>query len=119
MRPTDDFVVELVDRLRDRARDGRLLPAGVGLNVNHPVLGADGTGPARGAEVTTQDPRPVLAYDYTGNGDGTWKVGVGVVDTPVRPGSDIAAVTAGRISVSPITPAGTRTASTTPARRPC
>lgn len=68
------------------------------------MLGADGTGTARGADVTTQDPHPVLAYDCTGNGDGTWKGGAGLVDAPARPGTDVAAVTAGRISVSLITP---------------
>ncbi|MGJ5749193.1 5'-nucleotidase /3'-nucleotidase /exopolyphosphatase [Streptomyces puniciscabiei] len=104
MRPTDDFVLALVDQLRDRAHGGRLLPEGVGLDVDHPVLGADGTGTARGTDVTTQDPRPVLEPEYADNGDGTWKVTVGVVDAPARPGSDVAAVDAGRISVSPITP---------------
>jgi 5'-nucleotidase len=104
MRPTDDFVVALLDRLRDRARGGRLLPEGVGLDVDHPVLGADGTGTARGADITTQDPRAVLTSEYADNGDGTWKVTVGVVDGPARPGSDVASVESGHVSVSPITP---------------
>ncbi|MEV6834084.1 5'/3'-nucleotidase SurE [Streptomyces sp. NPDC051133] len=101
MRPTDDFVVELLDRLRDGARGGRLLP---GLNVDHPVLGADGSGTARGADLTTQDPRPALTSAYADAGDGTWRVTVGIADRPARPGSDVAAVRAGRVSVSPITP---------------
>ncbi|WP_159033137.1 hypothetical protein [Streptomyces fodineus] len=104
LRPTDDFVVSLVDRLRARARGGRLLPQGVGLGIDHPVLGADGTGTARGADVTTQDPRPILKSGYADDGDGTWKATVGVVGEPAHPGTDVASVEAGRISVSPIAP---------------
>ncbi|MFF9157915.1 5'/3'-nucleotidase SurE [Streptomyces sp. NPDC014846] len=104
MRPTNDFAVRLVARLSDRAHGGPLLPRGVGLDVDHPVLGPDGSGTARGADLTTQDPHPVVKADYTDNGDGTWKVRVGVVDAPARPGTDVASVEAGRVSVSPITP---------------
>ncbi|MET0144336.1 MAG: 5'/3'-nucleotidase SurE [Ilumatobacteraceae bacterium] len=35
---TADFVVELVDTLQARARRGHLLPDGVGLNVNYPLV---------------------------------------------------------------------------------
>ncbi|MEU9998216.1 5'/3'-nucleotidase SurE [Streptomyces sp. NPDC050848] len=104
MRPTNDFTVKLIDRLRAQARNGRLLPEGVGLNVNHPVVGADGTGIARGASVTTQDPQPGLAAEYTDNGDGTWKVGVGLVEAPDRKGGDVEAVRADKVSVAPISP---------------
>lgn len=104
MRPTDDFAVRLIDRLRGRAHGGRLLPEGMGLNVDHPLVGTDGTGTAHGTDITTQDPHPVLKSAYTDNGDGTWKVTVSVADAPARPGSDIDTVEAGRISVSPITP---------------
>ncbi|MFJ9870281.1 5'/3'-nucleotidase SurE [Streptomyces sp. NPDC101165] len=104
MRPTDEFAVELIDRLRGRAHGGRLLPEGMGLNVDHPVVGTDGTGTARGTDLTPQDPHPVLKSAYADNGDGTWKVTVSVADSPARPGSDIDSVEAGRISVSPITP---------------
>ncbi|MFI9808726.1 hypothetical protein ACIHEJ_30955 [Streptomyces sp. NPDC052301] len=103
MRPTDDFVVELLDRLRAGAHGGRLLPEGLGLNVDHPVLGADGSGTARGADLIPQDPLPALTSAYAYNGDGTWKVTVGMADRPARPGSDVV-VAAGHVSVSPITP---------------
>ncbi|MEV7416760.1 5'/3'-nucleotidase SurE [Streptomyces sp. NPDC089919] len=102
MRPTDDFAVKLIDRLRARADGGRLLPAGVGLNVNHPVVGADGTGTARGVSLTTQDPQLGLDATYTDAGDGTWQVGVALVPAPARPGGDVAAVGADRISITPI-----------------
>ncbi|CAM5669698.1 5'/3'-nucleotidase SurE [Streptomyces narbonensis] len=104
MGPTNDFTVKLIERLRAQARNGRLLPAGVGLNVNHPVVGADGKGIARGASVTTQDPQPGLAAEYTDVGDGTWKVGVSLVPAPDQRGGDVEAVRADRVSVAPISP---------------
>ncbi|MFE6711952.1 5'/3'-nucleotidase SurE [Streptomyces sp. NPDC057695] len=104
MRPTNDFTVKLIDRLRARAGNGRLLPAGVGLNVNHPVVGADGRGTARGAAITSQDPQPVLAATYTDTGDGTWKVAVDLAPAPNRRGGDAEAVTADKVSIAPISP---------------
>ncbi|MER7762207.1 5'/3'-nucleotidase SurE [Streptomyces sp. NPDC097619] len=104
MRPTAEFTVKLVERLRGRAGRGPLLPPGVGLNVNHPVVGADGQGTARGVSVTTQDPQPGLAVDYTDSGDGTWKVEVSVVPSPAQRGGDVEAVGADRISLTPIAP---------------
>ncbi|RKT08515.1 5'-nucleotidase /3'-nucleotidase /exopolyphosphatase [Streptomyces sp. 3211.6] len=104
VRPTGDFAVKLIDRLRDRARGGRLLPEHVGLHVNHPVVGADGTGTARGVSVTTQDPQLGLGARYTDSGDGTWKVDVALVPAPAGRGGDVEAVGADRVSVTPITP---------------
>ncbi|MFB6523444.1 5'/3'-nucleotidase SurE [Streptomyces sp. NPDC056401] len=102
MGPTVDFAVKLIDRLRARARSGPLLPKGVGLNVNHPVIGADGKGTPAGVATTFQDAQAVLKADYTDAGDGTWKVGVTVdLKTPAR-GSDVEAVAAGKIAVSPM-----------------
>lgn len=102
MGPTLDFAVKLIDRLRVRARSGPLLPKGVGLNVNHPVIGADGKGTPAGVATTFQDPQAVLKADYTDSGDGTWKVGVTVdLKKPAR-GSDVEAISAGKIAVSPI-----------------
>ncbi|MFJ7203608.1 5'/3'-nucleotidase SurE [Streptomyces sp. NPDC098789] len=102
MGPTLDFAVKLIDRLRARAGSGRLLPEGVGLNVNHPVIGADGKGTPAAVATTFQDPQPVLKSDFTDAGDGTWKVGVKVdLRTPAR-GGDVEAVSAGRIAISPI-----------------
>ncbi|MEU7071374.1 5'/3'-nucleotidase SurE [Streptomyces narbonensis] len=104
MGPTNDFTVKLIERLRAQDRNGRLLPAGVGLNVNHPVVGADGKGIARGASVTTQDPQAGLSAEYTDVGDGTWKVGVSLVPAPDQRGGDVEAVRADRVSVAPISP---------------
>ncbi|GGP89684.1 5'/3'-nucleotidase SurE [Streptomyces melanogenes] len=104
MRPTNDFTVKLIDRLRAHAKNGPLLEAGMGLNVNHPIVGADGTGTARGAAVTTQDPHPFLKAEYTDSGDGTWKVNVKVVPQPADKGSDAEAADAGKVSVTPIAP---------------
>lgn len=102
MGPTLDFAVKPIDRLRARATSGRLLPSGVGLNVNHPVVGADGKGTAAGVAATFQDPQPVLRTDYADSGDGTWKVTVRPVLRPAARGGDAEAVTAGRIAVSPM-----------------
>lgn len=102
MGPTVDFAVKLIDRLRARARSGRLLPEGVGLNVNHPVVGADGRGTAAGVAATFQDPQNFLQPDFTDSGDGTWKVTVKVALRPPAKGGDIEAVGAGRIAVSPM-----------------
>ncbi|MFC9294973.1 5'/3'-nucleotidase SurE [Streptomyces sp. NPDC057011] len=102
MDPTLDFAVRLIDRLRARARSGRLLPEGVGLNVNHPVVGADGKGAAAGVAATFQDPQNFLQPDFTDAGDGTWKVSVKVALQPAVKGGDVEAVSAGRIAVSPM-----------------
>ncbi|MFE3761498.1 5'/3'-nucleotidase SurE [Streptomyces sp. NPDC059104] len=102
MDPTVDFAVGLIDRLRSRARSGPLLPEGVGLNVNHPVVGPDGRGAASGVAVTFPDPQPILAADFTDSGDGTWKVDVRPRLRPGVRGSDVEALGAGRIAVSPM-----------------
>lgn len=104
MRPTADFTVELIDRLRTRAKSGRLLPEGVGLNVNHPVVGEDGTGSARGVSLTTQDAQPVLTPGYSDNGDGTWKVSVSFEPRTPGKGSDVEALLDDKISVAPMSP---------------
>jgi 5'/3'-nucleotidase SurE len=102
MRPTSDFTVGLIGRLRAHAKSGRLLPEGVGLNVNYPVIGADGKGIAHGSLVTTQDPQPFLKADFTDSGDGTWKVSVHVVPRPAAPGGDVEAVGDEEVSITPI-----------------
>ncbi|MEU6314885.1 5'/3'-nucleotidase SurE [Streptomyces sp. NPDC047014] len=102
MGPTLDFAVKLIDRLRSRARSGPLLPQGVGLNVNHPVVGADGKGRAAGVSATFQDPQTLLEPDFTDAGDGTWKVAFKVALRPAARGGDVEAVSAGRIAVSPM-----------------
>ncbi|WP_330294599.1 5'/3'-nucleotidase SurE [Streptomyces sp. NBC_00503] len=103
MGPTVDFAIKLIERLRTHASPGGpLLPKGVGLNVNHPVVGADGKGTPAGLASTFQDPQPLLKADYTDAGDGTWKLGVKVdLRTPAR-GGDVEAVSAGKIAISPM-----------------
>ncbi|MEV4946965.1 5'/3'-nucleotidase SurE [Streptomyces sp. NPDC053755] len=102
MGPTLDFAVKLIDRLRVRAKSGPLLPEGVGLNVNHPVVGPDGKGTAAGVTTTFQDPQTLLDLDFTDSGDGTWKVGVKVDLRPAAKGGDVEAVGKGRIAISPM-----------------
>ncbi|MFD3327410.1 5'/3'-nucleotidase SurE [Streptomyces sp. NPDC058701] len=102
MGPTVDFAVKLIDRLRSRARSGPLLPRGIGLNVNHPVIGADGKGGASGVATTFQDPQTLLEPDFTDSGDGTWKVTVKLAPRPAAKGGDVESVSAGRIAVSPM-----------------
>ncbi|MFJ7266929.1 hypothetical protein ACIQV3_09725 [Streptomyces sp. NPDC099050] len=102
MRPTVDFAVKLIDRLRDRANSGPLLPEGVGLNINHPVVGADGTGTAAGVAMTLQDPQQPLEPDFTDSGDGTWKVTVKFAPRPPAKGGDVEAVIADKIAISPM-----------------
>ncbi|WP_329287007.1 5'/3'-nucleotidase SurE [Streptomyces sp. NBC_00691] len=102
MGPTLDFAVKLIDRLRVRAKSGPLLPKGVGLNVNHPVVGTDGRGTAVGVSTTFQDAQTILEPDFTDSGDGTWKAEVRVDLRSPAKGGDLEAVSAGRIAVSPI-----------------
>ncbi|MEV5974832.1 5'/3'-nucleotidase SurE [Streptomyces sp. NPDC051921] len=102
MRPTVEFLVGLIDRLRSRARSGPLLPEGVGLNINHPVVGADGKAPAEGSAVTFQDPQQALVPDFTDTGDGTWKVTVRFAPRPPAKGGDVAAVSASKVAISPV-----------------
>ncbi|MEV4611461.1 5'/3'-nucleotidase SurE [Kitasatospora sp. NPDC049258] len=102
MRPTADFTAKLVARLKERSKSGRLLPAGVGLNINHPVVGADGTGTAKGIAITTQDGGRIVTPSYSPAGGDTWNVSVAFAPgTPAR-GSDLEAVQDGRIAISPL-----------------
>ncbi|MET7619769.1 5'/3'-nucleotidase SurE [Streptomyces sp. NPDC005408] len=103
MRPTVDFAVKLIERLRSRAKSGPLLPQGVGLNINHPVVGADGTGTADDPSLTFQDPQTVLEPAFTDSGDGTWKVRVNFAPQPAGKGSDVEALMAGRIAIRAMT----------------
>lgn len=102
MRPTSDFTAKLIGHLQERAKSGPLLPKGVGLNVNHPIVGADGKGTAQGADITSQDPQQFLKPQYTDSGDGTWQVSVTVDMRPPAEGGDVAAITTGKVSLTPI-----------------
>ncbi|WIM93337.1 5'/3'-nucleotidase SurE [Actinoplanes oblitus] len=96
------FTVRLADHLRSRSGRGPLLPAGLGLNVNYPLVG-DGSRPARGVELTRQDHQPVFRPAYTPDGAGQWKVTV-TIDAAAAPrGTDLHALLADHISIAPIT----------------
>ncbi|MEN8651315.1 5'/3'-nucleotidase SurE [Streptomyces sp. 21So2-11] len=102
MRPTVDFTVKLIKQLQSRSKSGPLLPKGVGLNINHPVVGTDGTGTAAGVATTFQDPQTPLKPDFIDSGDGTWKVDVKFAPQPAAKGGDVEAVSADKIAVSPM-----------------
>lgn len=102
MHPTSDFVAELIEHLRKSSPSARLLPDGLGLNINHPIVGEDGKGLAKGAAVTTQDGQQILKPNYTDSGNGTWKISVSVdLRTPAK-GSDVEALRADKVSLTPI-----------------
>ncbi|MFJ8666285.1 5'/3'-nucleotidase SurE [Streptomyces sp. NPDC093600] len=102
MRPTMDFAVKLIDRLQARSGNKPLLPEGVGLNINHPVVGADGKSAAAGVATTFQDPQQALKPDFTDSRDGTWKVTVRFTPQPAAKGGDVEAVNADKVAVSPM-----------------
>ncbi|MCX5384385.1 5'/3'-nucleotidase SurE [Streptomyces sp. NBC_00083] len=102
MKPTVDFLAKLIHRLQDRAESGPLLPRGVGLNINYPVIGADGKGIAKGAALTFQDPQVPLVPEFTDAGDGTWKIGAKFAPQPPAKGGDVEAVNSGKVAISPM-----------------
>jgi 5'-nucleotidase len=112
-RPAASYVVDLIGRLEARSRGGRLMPRGVGLNINYPLV----EGPAdpatgehrlaapKGTRATTIQGGAFLVPDFTpDNGEagspGTYTMGYGAVDTSADSGSDIRAVADGYVSVS-------------------
>ncbi|WP_326013768.1 5'/3'-nucleotidase SurE [Streptomyces endophyticus] len=115
-RPAASYVVDLIELLEVRARhDGRLMPRGVGLNINYPL--AEGpTDPTTGDPrlATPQGTRPAtiqggafLVPDFTPDngeaaGPGTYTMGYGAVDTSADAGSDIKAIADDYVSMSAI-----------------
>ncbi|MDL4816968.1 5'/3'-nucleotidase SurE [Actinomadura opuntiae] len=101
-RHTADFLVRLLAKLQGRAQGGRLLPEHTGLNINYPIVGADGERPATRWALTRLDRQPLLVPSYTDTGNGTYAVKLSY--TPRRPGpaSDVAALAADKISITPI-----------------
>lgn len=101
---TAQFVVRLVDRLQDRAHRGDLLPDGIGLNVNYPLV-EDGGQPEGVA--ATETGRGLFDLDYAGalpepgqSSSFTFEYGLGL-SADVR-NSDLAALEADLVSISPI-----------------
>ncbi|MBE1532465.1 5'/3'-nucleotidase SurE [Actinomadura algeriensis] len=101
-RHTADFVVKLVATLRARSRDGALLPDHLGLNVNYPIVGADGDTPAARWSLTNQDRQPLVKPSYTDRGDGTYTMELSIDAREPGRRSDVAALAADRISITPI-----------------
>ncbi|MFE9403596.1 5'/3'-nucleotidase SurE [Streptomyces sp. NPDC006530] len=85
MRPANDFAVKLIECLRKHARNGRLLPSGLSLNVDLPVLGADGTGTVLETAVTTGRPAPARAHPRgVRHGEAPVRLTVGTTLPPAR-----------------------------------
>ena len=96
------YTVRLIAALAARGRRGRLLPDGVGLNVNYPAQ----TTPKK-TVLTYQDPNSYFSWSY-GNSTGAFgQPGVynqvfGAPTAAPSRGSDWEAITKGEISITPI-----------------
>ncbi|MBG0829390.1 5'/3'-nucleotidase SurE [Planomonospora sp. ID67723] len=101
MPATADFTVRLVERLQDRARGGRLLPEHTGLNVNYPTR--PGLAPPAGVALTRQTRKELFAHGYRQTAPDAFTMKVSYrADTAGEPGSDLAALAVGKISVTPV-----------------
>ncbi len=106
---TASYVVSVVRML---GADGqrRLLPAGVGLNINYPAHTITRNGmmeklAVKGTDVTYIDSASYLnfAYQQTSPGSGSYQLGVTPTSVPASSGSDRDALQHQYISVTPIT----------------
>ncbi|GGU94579.1 5'-nucleotidase SurE [Actinomadura cremea] len=100
-RHTAGFVATLVARLRGDRHDG-LLPEHLALNVNYPIVGDDGERPATRWTLTNQDRQPLVTPSYTDRGDGSYTMALALDAREPGRGSDVAALAADRISITPI-----------------
>lgn len=107
------YAVQLVDRIQRAARDGRLMPRGAALNVNVPLR------PPPGSAGDPLQPKGTRATDVAGGalrapdckavngpggaGPGTYRVGFRGGNSSAGPGTDVAAVSDGCVSVSSLT----------------
>ncbi|WP_306320094.1 MULTISPECIES: 5'/3'-nucleotidase SurE [unclassified Streptomyces] len=111
--PAAAYVVDLVRHLEARARDGRLMPRGVALNVNYPLVqgpadpdtGSHRLADPKGTRATTVQGGAFLVPDFTPDDGasgrpGTYTMGYGAVDTSADAGSDIRAIAEDYVSVS-------------------
>lgn len=98
---TARFTVRLVGHLAARARPGVLLPEGLGLNVNYPIVG-DGSRPALGVRFTEQAHEPVFRPSYTPDGTGRWQMTTAIDVADPAPGTDLHALLADRVSITPV-----------------
>lgn len=111
--PAASYVTDLVKQLQAKSRHGQLIPEGVSLNVNYPLVpgpvdpatGKPGSVlPPKGTKATTIAEGPFLTPDYIpANGQsgrpGTYTIGLGA-DTAAANGTDVRAVTDGYVSIS-------------------
>lgn len=110
---TAAYTVELVEQLQGAKQDGKLMPDGVGLNVNYPVVPGpvdpdtgqpDRVFEPKGTKATTIAGGLVFDPDYRpvsgkGGQPGTYTIGVRI-STPEGEGTDVKAIQDGFVSVS-------------------
>ncbi|SCG35647.1 5'/3'-nucleotidase SurE [Micromonospora halophytica] len=97
-----EYTSDVVAALARRARDGAVLPAGLGLNINYP-----GTAAARGTSLTHVDPNSYLRFGFTNTTGapgqpGTYALTLGGPTGTPEPGSDWSALQADKVSITPI-----------------
>ncbi|HSA50594.1 MAG TPA: 5'/3'-nucleotidase SurE [Yinghuangia sp.] len=111
--PAATYVTNLVKQLQDKSRRGQLIPEGVALNVNYPLVpgpvdpatGKPGSVlPPKGTKATSVAEGPFLTPDYIpvngeGGRPGTYTIGLSA-NTEAAPGTDVRTVTDGYVSVS-------------------
>ncbi|MCC5575318.1 5'/3'-nucleotidase SurE [Microtetraspora sp. AC03309] len=100
MPATADFITRLVARLQRTARGGRLLPEDAGLNVNYPTR-PDLASPT-GVAFTRQTREELFGVTYKPSGGDTFTMKVSYAETEGEAGSDLAALTKGKVSITPI-----------------
>lgn len=111
--PAAAYVTNLIKQLQDKTKRGQLIPEGVALNVNYPLVpgpvdpatGKPGSAlPPKGTKATTVAEGPFLTPDYVpANGQsgqpGTYTISLGA-DTSAATGTDVRAVADGYVSIS-------------------
>ncbi|SNQ48393.1 putative acid phosphatase [Frankia canadensis] len=110
------YVVDLVHQLEGKSQHGVLMPPGVGLNVNYPVLagpvdpatGKPGSAlPPKGVRSTALDTNVALDLTYTPTSGqagqpGTYTIGLTPNDQPAPAGTDTRAIQDGFVSLTPL-----------------
>ncbi len=110
-----EYMVDLVRRLEDKSRHDTLMPRGVGLNVNYPVLAGPvdpATGkpgsvlPPKGVRSTTLDTHLFANFDYKPTGGLAGQPGTCTIGLPLggdsAAGTDTRAIQEGFVGVTPL-----------------
>ncbi|MDP9862249.1 MULTISPECIES: 5'/3'-nucleotidase SurE [Streptosporangium] len=100
MPATADFIVRLVARLQHTARGRRLLPKHAGLNVNYPTR--PNLASPTGIAFTRQTREELFGVAYKASGGDTYTMKVSFEETEGEARSDLAALTQGKVSITPI-----------------